>query len=43
MRNECLTEAMLNRLAHRGQIIEASGESYRLKDARKHQKKPKGE
>jgi len=40
--NERLTGAVLDRLTHRCHILEASGESYRLKDARKRsmQKKP---
>jgi DNA replication protein DnaC len=41
MGSERLTGAMLDRLTHRVHIIEASGESYRLKDARKRRKKPK--
>ena len=40
MGSERLTGAMLDRLTHRVHIIEASGESYRLKDARKRRKKP---
>ena len=39
---ERLTGALLDRLTHRVHIIEANGESYRLKDARKRRKKPKG-
>ena len=39
MGSERLTGAMLDRLTHRVHIIEASGESYRLKDARKRRKK----
>jgi len=35
-----LTGALLDRLTHRVHIIEANGESYRLKDARKRRKKP---
>jgi DNA replication protein DnaC len=42
MGSERLTGAMLDRLTHRVHIIEANGESYRLKDARKRQRKPKG-
>jgi DNA replication protein DnaC len=42
MGSERLTGALLDRLTHRVHIIEANGESYRLKDARKRQKKPKG-
>jgi DNA replication protein DnaC len=41
MGSERLTGAMLDRLTHRVHIIEANGESYRLKDARKRQRKPK--
>jgi DNA replication protein DnaC len=37
--NERLTGALLDRLTHRVHIIEANGESYRLKDARKRAKK----
>ena len=42
--NERLTGAVLDRLTHRCHILEASGESYRLKEARKRsiQKKPGG-
>ena len=39
MGSERLTGAMLDRLTHRVHIIEANGESYRLKDARKRLKK----
>ena len=39
MGSERLTGAMLDRLTHRVHIIEANGESYRLKDARKRRKK----
>ena len=35
MGSERLTGALLDRLTHRVHIIEANGESYRLKDARK--------
>ena len=42
MGSERLTGALLDRLTHRMHIIEANGESYRLKDARKRGKKPKG-
>ena len=42
MGSERLTGATLDRLTHRVHIIEANGESYRLKDARKRRKKPKG-
>ena len=40
--NERLTGALLDRLTHRVHIIEANGESYRLKDAKKRarQRKP---
>ena len=42
--NQRLTGAVLDRLTHRCHILEASGESYRLKEARKRsiQKKPGG-
>ena len=33
--SERLTGAVLDRLTHRCHILEASGESYRLKDARR--------
>ena len=39
MGSERLTGAMLDRLTHRVHIIEANGESYRLKDARKRRKR----
>lgn len=42
MGSERLTGATLDRLTHRVHIIEANGESYRLKDARKRRKKPNG-
>jgi DNA replication protein DnaC len=42
MGSERLTGALLDRLTHRVHIIEANGESYRLKDARKRRKKPAG-
>jgi DNA replication protein DnaC len=42
MGSERLTGALLDRLTHRVHIIEANGESYRLQDARKRRKKPKG-
>ena len=42
MGSERLTGALLDRLTHRVHIIEANGESYRLKDARKRRKKLKG-
>ena len=43
MGSERLTGALLDRLTHRVHIIEANGESYRLQDARKRRKKPKGD
>ena len=42
MGSERLTGALLDRLTHRVHIIEANGESYRLQDARKRRKRPKG-
>ena len=43
MGSERLTGALLDRLTHRVHIIEANGESYRLKDARKRRRKrPRG-
>ena len=42
MGSERLTGAMLDRLTHRVHIIEANGESYRLKDAQKRCGRPKG-
>ena len=42
MGSERLTGALLDRLTHRIHIIEANGESYRLKDARNRRKKPRG-
>lgn len=39
--NERLTGALLDRLTHRVHIIEANGESYRLKDAKKRARKQK--
>jgi len=38
MGNERLTGALLDRITHRVHIIEANGESYRLKDAKKRSK-----
>ena len=38
MGNERLTGALLDRLTHRVHILEANGESYRLKEAKKRQK-----
>jgi len=35
---ERLTGALLDRLTHRVHILEANGESYRLKEAKRHQK-----
>ena len=43
MGSERLTGALLDRLTHRVHIIEANGESYRLKDARKRYGNPKRE
>ena len=37
--NERLTGALLDRITHRVHIIEANGESYRLKDAKKRAKR----
>jgi len=37
--SERLTGALLDRLTHRVHILEANGESYRLKEAKKHQKR----
>lgn len=37
--NERLTGALLDRITHRVHIIEANGESYRLKDAKKRTKR----
>jgi DNA replication protein DnaC len=42
MGSERLTGAMLDRLTHRVQMLEASGESDRLQDARKRHRKSKG-
>lgn len=42
MGSERLTGALLDRLTHRVHIIEANGESYRLKDAQKRRKRPAG-
>lgn len=41
--SERLTGATLDRLTHRCHILEASGESYRLKDARKRRRPPKND
>ena len=41
MGSERLTGALMDRVTHRVHIIEANGESYRLKDARKRHKKPR--
>jgi len=38
--SERLTGAILDRLTHRVHILEANGESYRLRDARRRQKQP---
>ena len=40
--SERLTGAVLDRLTHRCHILEASGESYRLKDARRRSSGKKG-
>ena len=40
MGSERLTVALLDGVTHRVHIIEANGESYRLKDAQKRHKKP---
>lgn len=37
--SERLTGAILDRLTHRGHILEANGESYRLRDAKRRQKR----
>lgn len=37
--NERLTGALLNRLTHKVHIIEANGESYRLKEAKSRRKR----
>ena len=39
--NERLTGALLDRLTHRSHIIEANGESYRLRDAKRRTKRRK--
>jgi len=41
MGNERLTGALLDRLTHRVHILQANGESYRLRDAKTRQKKQK--
>ena len=41
--NERLTGALLDRLTHRVHIIEANGESYRLRDAKKRTKRRRKE
>jgi len=41
--NERLTGALLDRLTHRVHIIEANGESYRLRSAKRRRKQPKRE
>ena len=38
MGNERMTGALLDRLTHKVHIIEANGESYRLKDAKRRQR-----
>lgn len=38
--SERLTGALLDRLTHRVHILEANGESYRLKEAKRHRRKP---
>ena len=38
--SERLTGALLDRLTHRVHILEANGESYRLKEAKKHRRNP---
>ena len=38
--SERLTGAMLDRLTHRVQIIEANGESYRLRESKRRQRRP---
>jgi DNA replication protein DnaC len=43
MGSERLTGAMLDRLTHRVHIIEANGESYRLKDAKTRQRTSQGQ
>jgi len=40
--SERLTGAVLDRLTHRCHILEATGESYRLKDARRHRENDDG-
>lgn len=35
---KCMTGTLLDRITHRVHIIEATGESYRLKDAKKRTK-----
>ncbi len=39
MGNERLTGALLDRLTHRVHILEANGQSYRLKEAKKRRRK----
>jgi DNA replication protein DnaC len=41
--NERLTGALLDRITHRVHIIEANGESYRLRDARRRAKRQPGQ
>ena len=40
--NQRLTGALIDRITHRVHIIEANGESYRLRDARRRAKRKKG-
>jgi len=41
--NERLTGALLDRITHRVHIIEANGESYRLRDAKKRTRRKRKE
>jgi DNA replication protein DnaC len=41
--NERMTGALLDRMTHRVHIIEANGESYRLRDAKKRAKRKQKE
>ncbi len=41
--NERMTGALLDRITHRVHIIEANGESYRLRDAKKRTKRRRNE
>jgi DNA replication protein DnaC len=38
--NERLVGATLDRVTHRGHLLEATGESYRLREARQRQNEP---